>query len=116
MPLAMRPQAIDAAGKLASGILIICRGRDETDPPGQLPKPLTRADMQPLSDLGLSIERFEDFDDPYDPGLGAHQNLTTCAPIELPPPGTAPWPVSRRWARHYHHRPRWAGGPVGHSP
>ena len=68
MPLAMRPQAIEAAGKLASDILIICRGRDETDPPGQLPWPLTRADMQPLSNLGLSLERFEDFDDPYDPG------------------------------------------------
>ena len=42
--------------------------------------------------------------------LGAHQNLNTCTPIELPTPGTAPWPVSRRWARHYHPRPRWAGG------
>ena len=47
--------------------------------------------------------------------LGAHQNLTTCAPIELPTPGTAPWPVSRRWARHYHPRPRWAGGSLSVS-
>jgi len=48
-------------------------------------------------------------------GLGAHQNLTACAPIELPTPGAAPWPVSRRWARHYHPRPRWAGGSLSVS-
>jgi len=51
----------------------------------------------------------------YNVSLGAHQNLTTCAPIELPTPGTAPWPVSRRWARHYHPRPRWAGGSLSVS-
>ena len=68
MPLALRPQAIEAAGNLARDLLIICRGRDETDPPGELPWPLTRTDLQPLTDLGLTLETFENFDDPFQPG------------------------------------------------
>jgi SAM-dependent methyltransferase len=68
MPLDLRSRAIEAVGRLGRDVLIICRGRDETDPPGQLPWPLTRADLERLSDIGLSIVSFEDFDDPYDPG------------------------------------------------
>ncbi|MSV31691.1 MAG: class I SAM-dependent methyltransferase [Bryobacterales bacterium] len=68
MPPALRAQAIESAGNLARDLLIICRGREETDPPGQLPWPLTRADLEPLSNLGLSIQNFEDFDDPFQPG------------------------------------------------
>jgi len=33
-----------------------------------MPWPLTRADLAPLNNLGLSIQNFEDFDDPYEPG------------------------------------------------
>jgi SAM-dependent methyltransferase len=68
MPLDLRSRAIEAVGRLGRNVLIICRGRDETDPPGQLPWPLTRADLERLTDTGLSIVSFEDFDDPYDPG------------------------------------------------
>ena len=68
MPLAMRAEAIEAVGKLGHSLLIICRGREETDPPGQLPWPLTRADLAPLNNLGLSIQNFEDFDDPSESG------------------------------------------------
>ena len=68
MPLSMRAQAIEAAGKLGHDLLIICRGREETDPPGQLPWPLTRTDLEPLNNLGLAIQNFEDFDDPFEPG------------------------------------------------
>jgi len=42
--------------------------------------------------------------------LGAHQKLTTCAQLELPTPGAPPWPVSHRWTRRYHPRPRRGGG------
>lgn len=68
MPLDMRPQALDAVAALSNELLIICRGRDESDPPGQLPWPLTPADIYRLEAAGLTIVRFEDFDDPYDPG------------------------------------------------
>lgn len=68
MPLDMRPQALDAVAALSNELLIICRGRDEADPPGQLPWPLTPADIYRLEAAGLTIVRFEDFDDPYDPG------------------------------------------------
>lgn len=68
MPLDMRSQALDAVAALSNELLIICRGRDESDPPGQLPWPLTPADIYRLEAAGLTIVRFEDFDDPYDPG------------------------------------------------
>ena len=68
MPPALRTRAIEAAGNLARDLLIICRGREESDPLVDLPWPLTRADLEPLTDLGLTMETFEDFDDPFDPG------------------------------------------------
>lgn len=68
MPLDMRPQALAAVAGLSTELLIICRGRDESDPPGQLPWPLTPADIHLLETHGLTIVQFEDFDDPYDPG------------------------------------------------
>ncbi|MBI2689525.1 MAG: class I SAM-dependent methyltransferase [Acidobacteria bacterium] len=68
MPLDLRSRAIDAVGKLAREIVVICRGRDESDPPGTLPYPLTRADLDGLRKNGLELLKFEDFDDPYDPG------------------------------------------------
>jgi len=68
MPREVREQAVRAAGSLGRELLIICRGRDESDPPGELPYPLTRADMEPLAKMGLSLVHFEDFNDPYDAG------------------------------------------------
>jgi SAM-dependent methyltransferase len=68
IPLELRPQAISAVGNLGRELLIVCRGREQTEPPGQLPWPLTRADLDSLTDIGLSIVKFEDFDDPYEPG------------------------------------------------
>lgn len=64
MPLEMRAEAIAAVGRLGRDVLIVCRGRDETDPPGQLPWPLTPADLEALP----GIRKFEDFDDPFEPG------------------------------------------------
>jgi SAM-dependent methyltransferase len=68
MPLDLRAQAIQAAGRLASQLLVICRGRDESDPPGQLPWPLTKTDLDLLTQTGLANVSFEDFDDPFEPG------------------------------------------------
>lgn len=68
MPVEMRGKAVEAVGRLGREVLIICRGRDETDPPGELPWPLTRADLDVLTKLGLSRVSFEDFEDPFDAG------------------------------------------------
>lgn len=68
MPLELRRQAIAAAGNLARELLIVCRGRDESDPPGELPWPLTRQDLDGLRKSGLELIAFEDFDDPFEPG------------------------------------------------
>jgi SAM-dependent methyltransferase len=65
MPLALREQAISAVGALGRELVIICRGRDISEHPGQLPWPLTREDLDALP---LGLVRFEDFDDPYEPG------------------------------------------------
>lgn len=41
-------------------LLVICRGRDAADPLGERPWPLTRADVEALSEQGLSLTRFDD--------------------------------------------------------
>lgn len=68
MPLDLRAPALARLVQLGREILIICRGRDESDPPGQLPIPLTRTDLAPLEAHGFSAISFEDFDDTFDPG------------------------------------------------
>jgi SAM-dependent methyltransferase len=46
-------------------LLIICRGRDETDPPGELPYPLLRSELSPLIEPGgLTLKSFEDYVEP----------------------------------------------------
>ncbi len=48
-------------------LLVICRGRDESEPEGQLPWPLTRAEIESFTKLGLSLLRLEDFPDDETP-------------------------------------------------
>lgn len=43
------------------GLLVVARGRDEDDPVGEMPWPLTRAELDRLGDHGLVNECFEDF-------------------------------------------------------
>ncbi|AKG20757.1 thiopurine S-methyltransferase [Calothrix sp. 336/3] len=42
-------------------LLLICRGREEQEDPGQLPYPLTQAEVMGFVECGLSLERFEDY-------------------------------------------------------
>ena len=44
--------------------------------------------------------------------VGALQNRSTCAWLELPIPRAAPWSASHRWARRYHPRTSRAGGSI----
>ena len=71
MPLELRERAISAvAGLVAPGgeVIVVCRGRSADDPPGQVPWPLTPSDFSIFASHGVQTVRFEDFDDPYEPG------------------------------------------------
>jgi SAM-dependent methyltransferase len=49
-------------------LFVIARGRDESEDPGEMPWPVTRAELEPLTRLGLTPTSFEDyFDDEYPP-------------------------------------------------
>lgn len=41
-------------------LLVICRGREQSDPPGEMPWPLTIEDLQCFESLGLCRETFEE--------------------------------------------------------
>jgi SAM-dependent methyltransferase len=73
LPAALRPRAIEnIAGFLCPGgrLLLIARGRESSDPEGQMPWPLTRAELSAFTAAGLEELSFEDFldlEDPADP-------------------------------------------------
>lgn len=54
---------VGPSGKL----LVIARGRDATDPKGEMPWPLTRAELDMFVNSGLMEIEFEDFMDNEDP-------------------------------------------------
>jgi SAM-dependent methyltransferase len=70
LPLTLRAQAIQ---KIASFVrpggklLAIVRGREEGEPPGELPLPLTQAEMTEFVSAGLTENRFEEYFDKEDP-------------------------------------------------
>ena len=63
----------DAMGRIASfvapggALLVIARGKEETEPGGGMPWPLTRKEMSRFADFGLSEISFEDYVDNEDP-------------------------------------------------
>jgi SAM-dependent methyltransferase len=68
LPPSLQQAAIAAVATLVAPggeLIIACRGRDATDPPGILPYPLTRRDLDAVPWQQL---HWEDFDDPYQPG------------------------------------------------
>jgi SAM-dependent methyltransferase len=67
MPLDLRERALRQVADFVAPrgrLLVLCRARDESDPPGILPYPLTRRDLDLLSHLGLKQTSIEDFIDP----------------------------------------------------
>ena len=53
--------------KKSGRVLVIARGRDEDEPEGQMPWPLTRRDLDEFVRLGLREESFEDYFDKESP-------------------------------------------------
>lgn len=73
LPAVLRLRAIENIAEfLCPGglLLVIARGREPSDPEGQMPWPLTRAELSALSTAGLEELSFEDlldFEDPAEP-------------------------------------------------
>jgi SAM-dependent methyltransferase len=72
LPPALRAQAIPlVADWTAVGglLLLIARGREESDPPGQMPWPLTEREVRDIEHAGLGCESFEDYMDREEPAV-----------------------------------------------
>lgn len=72
LPAALRPQAIEKIAQfLHPGglLLVIARGREPSDPEGQMPWPLTRAELSAFTTGDVEELSFEDFPDPEDPAV-----------------------------------------------
>ena len=70
LPAELRSKAMEQlAGfvKRGGALLVICRGREQTDPPGQMPWPLLRSEVEGFARLGLRQISFEDFLDEETP-------------------------------------------------
>jgi SAM-dependent methyltransferase len=70
LPVHLRTQAIQkiaAFVRPGGKLLAIVRGRDLHEPEGELPIPLTRAEMNEFVRAGLAEESFEDYFDNEDP-------------------------------------------------
>ncbi|MDD4889840.1 MAG: class I SAM-dependent methyltransferase [Phycisphaerae bacterium] len=70
LPPDVRPAAIRQLADLVGGrgtLLVVARGREPTDPEGDMPWPLTRRELDGLLESGLRLEEFEDYVDAEDP-------------------------------------------------
>ena len=70
LPPELRSRAIrGVAGLLKKNgtLLVIARGRDEREPEGQMPWPLTRRELEEFTAAGLREESFEDYFDRESP-------------------------------------------------
>jgi SAM-dependent methyltransferase len=71
-PAALRRKVIEMIARLVrprGRLLVIARGREPSDPEGQMPWPLTRIELDYFTSLGLEQQRFEDFSDAEEPGV-----------------------------------------------
>ncbi|KAI9134146.1 bifunctional 2-polyprenyl-6-hydroxyphenol methylase/3-demethylubiquinol 3-O-methyltransferase UbiG [Acaryochloris sp. CCMEE 5410] len=80
LPPALRAAAISNISRLIAPLgqlLVIARGREETDPPGRMPYPLTRKELASFEALGLSNQSFEDYLDNESPPVRRFRALYT---------------------------------------
>jgi SAM-dependent methyltransferase len=70
LPPAPRREAIAALRRLprpGGALLVVARGREPEEPPGQMPWPLTRAELEAIADPELALVSLEDFLDDEEP-------------------------------------------------
>lgn len=80
LPSALRAAAISKISRLIPSLgqlLVIARGREETDPPGKMPYPLTCRELALFEELGLSNQSFEDYLDNENPPVRRFRALYT---------------------------------------
>ena len=58
-------------------LLVIARGREESDSPGEMPYPLTRCELEQFESLGLRSQGFEDYFDTESPPVRRFRVLYT---------------------------------------
>lgn len=66
----LRQEAINTIAPVVAPdgtLLVIARGRDESDEPGQMPWPLTRSELDQFAECGLHEVRFDDYIEAEDP-------------------------------------------------
>jgi SAM-dependent methyltransferase len=70
LPPSARGRVIDALRRfVAPGgtLLVVARGREPDEPAGEMPWPLTRAEVEAVADAGLALVALEDFRDAEEP-------------------------------------------------
>ena len=70
LPPEARAEATAALRRLprpGGSLLVVARGREPEEPSGQMPWPLTRAEVEAIATPDLALARFEDFLDREDP-------------------------------------------------
>lgn len=70
LPPALRRRAIERVASLVARggqLLVIARGRDEANPAGEMPWPLTRPELDSFAEAGLDVVRVEDYLDAESP-------------------------------------------------
>jgi hypothetical protein len=80
LPPELRARAMEnAAGFVAEDgrLLVIARARDENDPRGEMPWPLTRRELNHFTEIGLRELSFEDFLDSEEPPVRRFRALYT---------------------------------------
>jgi SAM-dependent methyltransferase len=81
LPAAIRPVAIQKIAQFVSPgglLLIIARGRNQSDPEGQMPWPLTREELAAFTRYGRIERSFRDYPDPEDPAVRRFRVLYKC--------------------------------------
>jgi Methyltransferase domain len=84
LPAALRSPAINKSTEfLRPGglLLLIARGREPSDPEGQLPWPLTRSELSAFTAPGLEELSFEDLRDPEDSAVRRFRVLYTAKSV-----------------------------------
>ena len=64
LPPELRTRLIEIVASfvaIAGELLVICRARDEQDPPGDMPWPLTKNELLRFEHHGLRVREFEDY-------------------------------------------------------
>ncbi|MFN2529504.1 MAG: class I SAM-dependent methyltransferase, partial [Candidatus Baltobacteraceae bacterium] len=66
LPEVLRPRALEELARCTEDrLLIICRGRDDDEPFGELPWGVSKSELAHLEKIGLEKLSFEDYIDPH---------------------------------------------------